>query len=89
MNRVSSSVLFEFSKALDVPVAYFFEGLPKKRTRPNPDKGQSATAFATDPTRKSDVIEMVQDFDRIENVRARRRLQEAVRAAADALTSVS
>ena len=88
LNRVSSSVLFEFSKALDVPVAYFFEGLPKKRTRPNADKGQSATAFATDPTRKSDVIQMVQDFDRIENIRARRRLQEAVRAAADALTSV-
>ena len=88
LNRVSSSVLFEFSKALDVPVSYFFEGLPRKRTRPNRDKGQSPAAFATDPTRKPDVISMVHDFDRIANMRARRRLQEAVRAAADALTSV-
>ena len=36
-NRIGSSRLFEFSKALDVPVSYFFEDMPaaaRERARP-------------------------------------------------------
>lgn len=87
-NRVSASVLYEFSGALGVPVSFFFEGLPTKAAQLSRLKETKApTDFAGDPMRKPDVIKLVRDFDRITNPRARKKLLEAVRAAADALAS--
>lgn len=86
LNRVSASVLYEFSGALGVPVSFFFEGLPSKASQLTRLKETRAqTDFASDPMRKPDVIKLVRDFDRISDQKARRKLQEAVRAAADAL----
>ncbi len=85
-NRVSASVLYEFSQALDVPVSFFFEGLPAKTSKGGRrKKTRTPTNFASDPMRKPDVIKLARAFDRITDPRARMKLVEAVRAAADAL----
>ena len=36
-NRVSASVLYEFSNILQVPVSSFFEGMEKQNTKPEPE----------------------------------------------------
>ncbi len=86
MNRVSASVLYEFSQALDVPVSFFFEGLPDKASkRSRRKKTRTPTNLASDPMHKSDVIKLVRAFDGIADLEARKRLLEMVRSAADAL----
>jgi transcriptional regulator with XRE-family HTH domain len=85
-NRVSASVLYEFSGALGVPVSFFFEELPTKALkRGRRKKTRTPTNFASDPMRKPDVIKLVRAFDRINDPRARKKMLEAVRSAADAL----
>ncbi len=69
-----------------MPVSFFFEGLPTRASQLDRLKEtQAPTDFASDPMRKPDVIKLVRDFDRITNPRARKKLLEVVRAAADAL----
>ncbi len=45
----------------------------------------STLAYASDPMRKPDVIKLVRAFDRINDPKARKKMLEAVRSAADAL----
>ncbi len=86
LNRVSASVLYEFSGALGVPVSFFFEGLPDKTSQLSRLKETRApTDFASDPIRKPDVIKLVRAFDRINDPKARKKMLEAVRSAVDAL----
>jgi transcriptional regulator with XRE-family HTH domain len=86
-NRVSASVLFEFSGALGVPASFFFEGLPDKASkRSRRKKTRTPTDFASDPMRKPDVIKLVRAFDSITDPEARKNLLKAVRAFSDALT---
>ncbi len=85
-NRVSASVLYEFSGALGVPVSFFFQRLPTKKSRLSRLKKKRApTDFASDPMRKPDVIKLVRAFDSITDPEARKKMLEAVRSAADAL----
>ncbi len=82
-NRVSASVLYEFSGALDVPVSFFFEELPTKASkRGRRKKTRTPTGFASDPMSKQDVIKLVRAFDRITDPKTRKKLLEMVRAAA-------
>ncbi len=86
-NRVSASVLYEFSHALDVPVSFFFEGLPAKTSKGGRrKKTRTPTNFASDPMRKPDVIKLVRAFDSITDPEARKNLLKAVHAFSDALT---
>ncbi len=86
-NRVSASLLYEFSSALGVPASFFFEGLPDKASQLSRLKETRApTDFASDPIRKPDVIKLVRAFDRITDPKARKKLLEMVRAAAVALS---
>ncbi len=85
--RVSASMLYEFSGALNVPVSFFFEELPTKASkRGRRKKTRAQTDFASDPIRKPDVIKLVREFDRIADPEARKKLLKAVRGTADALT---
>ena len=81
-NRVSASVLYEFSGALGVPVSFFFEGLPTKASkRSRLKKTRTLTNFASDPMSKPDVIKLVRAFDRIADPEVRKKMLEAVRSA--------
>jgi transcriptional regulator with XRE-family HTH domain len=86
LNRVSASVLYEFSNALSVDVSFFFEGMPNKSSKLGRLHEERAPGeFAVDPMRKSDVIKLVREYERIKPPKVRKKLLEAVRATADAL----
>jgi len=82
LNRISASKLFEVARALQVPVAYFFEGY---------DDSEATGAFA--PSRSEQTvhdflatpegIELAEAFPRIKVARYRRRIVELVRSLAD------
>src|SRR5260370_42459396 len=44
-NRIGSSRLFEFAKALDVPVSYFFDEMPSNALSGRPMSGRGRKGF--------------------------------------------
>ena len=90
-NRVGSSRLYEFSKALDVPVSYFFDEMPGNALsgRPMAAKvkrgsgfGEAGTPFATekDPLIKRETLQLVRAYYKIRKGRVRKRIFEMVKA---------
>ena len=63
-NRISSSMLFEISEILKVPIAYFFDGLSIKTTSPQEiESGNEISSLVA--TR--DGLRMVKAFSKISN----------------------
>lgn len=63
-NRIAASRLFELSRILDVPTAYFFEGLVEAETMPRTDKGLdivNALAAIEDDKIKSRIVTFIED----------------------------
>jgi transcriptional regulator with XRE-family HTH domain len=80
-NRVSASALHGIAQVLDVPIAYFFEGAPQAgRSR---RAAETRSTYEADPMSKSDVIRMAREFDRIADVRVRRRMIDVAKSVAD------
>lgn len=81
-NAMNSGRLYQFAQFMNVPVAYFFEGL---------DQQSGASGFAEpdadkfDHKRVSDreSLEMMKAFKRIPELTIRKRLADLVRAVAD------
>ena len=87
VNRVSASVLYEFSNALGVPVTYFFEGLPRDPQEGiAADPGPDSDGLEVDQMTKRDIIKVVRDFDRVKDPVARQKLHEFIKACADSFT---
>ena len=82
-NRISSSRLWQFAQALDVPVSFFFEDLPARagagRKAAAADAG---TPFQKekDPLVKRETLELVRGYYKIEDRRLRKRIFEMVKA---------
>ncbi len=81
-NRISASKLFEISRTLKVPVAYFFDGYSGS----NADEGfsesqaeQSVNGFLM----TTEGIEIAEAFPRIKNAKFRRKVMELVRTLAE------
>ena len=80
-NRISSSRLWQFAQALDVPVSFFFEELPAR-----PGAGRRTTVADTpfqkekDPLVKRETLELVRGYYKIEDRRVRKRIFEMVKA---------
>jgi len=91
-NRIGSSRLFEFSKVLDVPVSYFFDGMPSNALAGRPmsgrggkgkkHAGEEASPFEVekDPLIKRETLELVRAYYKIREARVRRRIFEMVKA---------
>lgn len=78
MNRVSASRLWDISEALDVPVAYFFEGL-----RESQDDDGPQSAVPGDLLADKEALELIRSYYAIpEN--QRRRLFDLARVLSDA-----
>ncbi len=69
-NRIGSSRLFRVSNALDVPVAYFFEGAETKLPDYNPMGG----ALDGDAFEKQETQELVEAYYRIADPRIRKKV---------------
>lgn len=88
-NRIGSSRLFEFSKALDVPVSWFFEGMPAnalagRRALASSRKGagEAGTPFEVekDPLAQRETRELMEAYYTIREDKLRKRIFEVVKA---------
>lgn len=98
-NRVGSSRLFEFAKALDVPVSYFFDEMPSNvlagrpmaaRVKKGGGFGEAGTPFAVekDPLIKRETLQLVRAYYKIREPSVRKRIYELVKTMGAASTSV-
>ena len=88
-NRMGSSRLFEFAKVLDVPVSYFFVGMPSNVLSGRPMSGRNGKDFGEvgtpfeqekDPLIKRETLELVRAYYKIREGRVRKRIFEMVKA---------
>lgn len=89
-NRVGSSRLYEFAKALDVPVSYFFDEMPGNvlagrpmaaKVRKGGGFGEAGTPFAVekDPLIKRETLQLVRAYYKIREPSVRKRIYELVK----------
>lgn len=86
-NRVSSSRLFDLSRILDVPIAFFFEEMPGDVQRKSPAKLMNVSdleivEYEPDPLAKRETLEFVRAYYKITSKPARRRLADLVKSLA-------
>lgn len=83
-NAMNSSRLYEFAQFMQVPVAYFFDGL-ELGTKPAAGFAEEGEAFDHNHKKVSDreSLEMMKAFKRIAEQSVRKRLSDLVRAIAD------
>ncbi|WP_439613185.1 helix-turn-helix domain-containing protein [Reyranella sp.] len=97
-NRVGSSRLYEFAKALDVPVSYFFDEMPSNvlagrpmaaRVKKGGGFGEAGTPFAVekDPLIKRETLQLVRAYYKIKEPSVRKRIYELVKTMGAASTS--
>lgn len=72
-NRISSSKLWTFAKALGVPVGHFFEGLPDE-----PAKGRPAK----DPMASTEVLTLAKHYIAVKKPQARLAIRELAKSLA-------
>jgi len=82
VNRVSASKLFELTRALDVPVSFFFEGLSDgDAVAPGPMAGNSHEPLDEEPIMNSkETLELLRAYYRIADTDTRKRLLDLIRA---------
>lgn len=74
-NRISASKLFQIAREFDVPIAFFFDGMPGPRP---PRDGTAATTLLDNFLASADGIAIAQSFSRIESDKLRRRVVQLV-----------
>ncbi len=81
-NRIGASRLYALSQVLDVPVAYFFEDMPRKISGKG---GKSVPAkriqeeFSAGPLAKRETLKLVRAYYRIKDPNVRKRLFDLVK----------
>ena len=79
-NRIGSSRLFKLSQVLDVPIEYFFEGMPPTVAAILPGKGRGKAKkpprYEPDPLVKRETLELVRAYHKIEDADVRKRVYE-------------
>lgn len=81
-NRISASKLYEISKALKAPIAYFFEGYGEAESAEGFSESESEQ-FVHGFLMTTEGIELAEAFPRIRNTKYRRRILELVRTLAE------
>lgn len=86
INRMGSSRLYSFSKALGVPISYFFEGFDDYSAQQS-EEGLAAAepatpAFVHDAANNRDVFEVMRAFSQIKSPAVRKRIIDLVKAMA-------
>lgn len=74
VNRVSPGVLFRFARRLNVPVAYFFDGLPPTTT------GHPNTGLTEIELHSRETALLVEAYDRITDPKRRRAVFNFIRS---------
>ena len=83
-NRVSASKLYEIAKTLQVPVAFFFDGLADPMEGSSGDEvGQKAERIVQEFLTTPEGLELAEVFPKIGRGRVRRQVLDLVRAMAE------
>ncbi|MFZ0267803.1 helix-turn-helix domain-containing protein [Caulobacter sp.] len=83
-NRVSASKLYEIAKTLQVPVAFFFDGLADPMEGSDGDEvGQKAERIVQEFLTTPEGLELAEVFPKIGRGRVRRQVLDLVRAMAE------
>lgn len=80
------SVLYETGNALAVPLSFFLDGLPESLGQRRPPQRARQAGAPVRATRDWDWVGVANQFERITDPRARRKVRELVTALADAIT---
>jgi transcriptional regulator with XRE-family HTH domain len=86
-NRVGSSRLFDLTRVLEVPVAYFFDEMSAGVQARSPGRlhglaEQKPMAFEPDPLAKRETLELVRAYYRISDPKLRKRVFELTKSLA-------
>ena len=85
-NRVSSSRLFDLTRVLDVPIAYFFEEMSAGVEAQSPGQLHGAAPSLPgeehDPMARRETLELVRAYYRIQDQNVRKRITDLARALA-------
>lgn len=87
VNRISAGRLYEMASVLGVPVTYFYEGVGQIAGRETPQIAQDI-APSPAPIMDDDTLELINAYQKIEDVSLRKSLLSAIRSAARALDDV-
>jgi transcriptional regulator with XRE-family HTH domain len=82
-NRVSASKLYEIARALEAPVAYFFDGLADTSASPGEAQEYGGGEYVHDLVMTPEGMELAAMFPRIKRGRVRRRVLDLVKALAE------
>jgi len=82
-NRVSASKLWETARALQVPINYFYEGLPEDGEASAAASGAHAFLLTAEG------LELASNFPKLSDPRLRRKIVELLRAMVEAETAAA
>ena len=86
-NRIGASRLFEFSRILDVPIAFFFDDMPDGSRQAASEiyglEEPKQAALEQDPLTRRETLELVRAYYRITDPRVRHRLFELTKSLAN------
>lgn len=82
-NAMNARRLYEFAQFMNVPVAYFFEGLEGEGAGAKGFSETSAESFEHNNVSDRESLEMMKAFKRITEQPVRKRIADLVRAIAD------
>lgn len=86
INRIGASRLFTLSKVLNVPIAFFFDEMPRALASAGSKArgfADSSVKFEADPTASRETAELIRAYYRIEDPRQRRRVLDLLRSMSD------
>lgn len=85
-NRISASRLYDLSRVLEVPISFFFDGMPDEIAAQSPrlirglSEEPSPAPCAADPMTKRETLELVRAYFRIADPSVRKRIAELAKA---------
>ncbi len=83
-NRIGSSRLFDLSRVLDVPIAFFFDEMPGDVAASSPAQtrgmAEEPVSYELDPMAKRETLELVRAYYKITDPHVRKRLFELTKA---------
>jgi len=90
-NRISASNLYKIAKALDVGIAFFFEGMPGSTLKTSPSRGpgladRDSARFEPDPMTSRQTNQLIQKFFRIGDPLLRKRVLAFIKTLADSFS---
>ncbi len=82
LKRIAASKLFKLSRALDVPIEYFFEDMPVEVAASSPakerDRSAEPVSYEPNPMAERETLELVRAYYKIEDADVRKRVYELI-----------